>query len=696
MTERARPAGLPWMRLDARAGWQLSGLSSGLAGGDIIALGTPGQRPMADTEAFGTFGGRRLPRGLAIGADGRLFLADPTNRVILTALANAAAGPRPADAPSQWPFLPLWPARSLPPPPAAHELGPAPFPPADPYVLVRPVALAVAPNGDLAIADAGAGRVLVVALPSGRLRHVIPLTEPVAISFDAEGRAHVADVGEKTVVRFDRGWRRDPGYPHPSVPPIEGIAHLAHLCRAACCAGYAGRCGCEGGGAAAPDLFLVARGRLHALTRDGFLWSAGGIVRPGAGPLPVAALPDDARLAPPALTLSPEGALSWADPAWPGRAPLPLPGLAIDRNGRLPGTELPLIARPRRIELPLSGRAQFRALDGGREGFAWDRIVLIAQVPERTRLLVSTLATDAVLEEAQLDQLAPSAWSAPLEIGPADPPEAAVQSAGGRYLWIRLEMFGDGSRTSEITAVEVFAPRVSSLASLPAPYHQDPESARFLDRFLDFFDTVFAEIAAANGRTPALFDPQAVPAGPFLDWLASWFDITFLPGWPEGTRRTMVAQAVAMYRRRGTVPGLRQMLQWHTGLGEPMPAVIEHFRLTGPLSVGGVPLAVAPPAHAFTIVLPASAVPDDAALGQLGRVIAAAIPAHARAELRLIEPGIAIGQQSTLGVDMLIGGPGSSLGPAPLGAGRLGADLVFPPDRPTSVHLSDQGEPCPC
>jgi phage tail-like protein len=685
MTEPVRPAGLPWVRLDARSGWRLSPrLSSGLAGGEAIALGALGQRPIADTEPFGSFGGRRLPRGLAIGSDGRLFLADPTNRVILTALADAAATERPVEAPAAWPFVPLWPARPLPPPQAPHDLGPPPFPPADPYDLIRPVALALAPNGDLAIADAGAGRVLVVALPSGRLRHVVPLAEPVAISFDAAGRACVADAGADTVVRFDERWRRDPAYPHPSVPPIKGLAHLAHL-RSPDSDREAGE------PKVVPDLFLIARGRLHALTADGFLWSAGGDAGPGAGPLPVATLRDDARLTPPALTLSPEGTLSWADPAWQARDPLPLPGLPVDRGGRLASTELALIARPRRIELPLSGRAQFVALDGGREGFAWDRVVLTGEVPERTRLLVSTLATNAALEEAQLDQLDPSAWSAPLEIGPADPPEAAVQSSGGRYLWIRLEMFGDGSRSPVISAVEVLAPRASSLSSLPAPYHQDSESAHFLDRFLSFFDTVFAEVVAENGHTPALFDPQAVPVGPFMDWLASWFDITFLPRWPEATRRAMVAQAVAMYRRRGTVPGLRQMLQWHTGLGEPVPAVIEHFRLSGPPWIGGEPLDIAAPAHAFTVVLPASAVPDDAALSQLGRVIAAAIPAHTRVGLRLIQPGIAVGRQSTLGVDMLIG----DLGPAPLGAAWLGA-VAFPPDQPLIPNRRDQEEPIPC
>lgn len=699
MTETMRPSGLPRERLDARTGWRLAtSLSRGLAGGTEIALGTPGQRPIADAEPLGSFGGRRLPRGLAVASNGRLYFADPASRTILTALAADGAAPRPEDAPPEWPFAPLWPARPLPPPPAPHDVAPVENPPADPYTLVRPLALALAPSGDLVIADAGrdgAGRLLVLALPEGRMRHVIRLAEPVAVSFDGHGRACVADAGARTIARFDRFWRREAGYPHASVPPIEGLAHLAHARPAPCgCDGDCG-CGCGADGepkAPEPDLWFIAKGRVHALTADGFLWSDGDFAFPEDGVPPVAALTDETRLAPPPLELSGDGELLWKDPAFPAREPLPLPGLKVERSGRLAGAPVALVARPRRIELPRSGVAQLAALDGGREGFAWDRIVIAADIPERTRLLVSTATTDAALDEVQVANLPASAWAAPLEIGAGEPTEALVQSPGGRYLWLRLEMFGDGVRTPRIAGIDVFGPRRSSLADLPAPFREDAESAAFLDRFLSYFDTVFAEIGVRHAGVPALFDPQAVPAGAFLDWLASWFDITFLPEWPEATRREMVAKAVVMYRRRGTIAGLRQMLQWHTGLGEPAPAVIEHFRVAEPIYVAGSPLAPSAPAHAFTIVLPAAAVPDDTAQQRLDRVIAAAIPAHTRYELRLVAPGITIGRQSTPGVDMLIG----STRPQPLGGATLGGDAVFPAGRPPPGLVTGQGAPCSC
>jgi phage tail-like protein len=709
MSETNRASGQPWARLDTRTGWPLvddpsrtvvtgwplaTSLTRGLAGGAQIALGTPGQRPIADAEPLGSFGGRRLPRGLAIGSDGRIYAADPVGRVILTALVSDGAGPRPDDAPPEWPFVPLWPVR----PPPAHapqDLDPPENPPADPYTLVRPVALALAPNGDLVIADAGqlnAGRVLVLTLPAGRVRHIIPLVEPVAVSFDALGRTCVADAGAGTIVRFETDWRRDPSYPHKSVPAIEGTTDIAHQVRkpaAGCpCTGPCHRV--DAPDLPQPDLWIIAKGQVFALTRDGFGWSDGDFATPGK--LTTAALSDDVTLAPPPLVMATDGTVSWPDPAYPARQTLPLKGLTADRSGHLPGTVIPLLARPRRIVLPRSGVAQFLPLDAEREGFTWDRITLTGDIPDRTRLLVSTATSDTALEEPRIALLPDAAWSPPLEIGPGDPPEVLVQSGPGRYFLLRIELFGDGARTPSIAAVDVFGPRRSSLTDLPAPFQEDPDSASFLDRFLSYFDTVFAEVKAQQATIPALFDPQAVPSGPFLDWLASWFDITFLPEWPDATRRQMVAQAIDMYRKRGTIAGLRQMVQWHTGLADPAPAILEHFRITTPIVIAGQALAPISPTHAFTIVLPATAAPDDTSRQRLQQVIAAAIPAHTRYDLRLVETGIAIGRQSTIGVDMLLG----TIRPHPLGEAQLGGDTMFPPGRPPLLLVPEPGEPCSC
>ena len=70
MTDAPRPSGLPRERIDARTGFRLSALlSSGLSGGSAIALGTPGQRPIADTEPL-RFGGGAC-RAVLPSSDGR-------------------------------------------------------------------------------------------------------------------------------------------------------------------------------------------------------------------------------------------------------------------------------------------------------------------------------------------------------------------------------------------------------------------------------------------------------------------------------------------------------------------------------------------------------------------------------------------------------------------------------------------------
>jgi hypothetical protein len=106
-----------------------------------------------------------------------------------------------------------------------------------------------------------------------------------------------------------------------------------------------------------------------------------------------------------------------------------------------------------------------------------------------------------------------------------------------------------------------------------------------------------------------------------------------------------------------------------------LPQVIEHHRVptdgTTPY-IGGEPLDATPAAHGCTIVLPERVVPDDAARARLLQLIDAHIPGHVRYRLRLVPAGVAVGRQSTVGIDTLLGGS-SSPG---LGRARLGRDLT--------------------
>ena len=666
MTSAIRNTIPPFLRLNASTGWPLGDALSrpgivSLTG--ALQLAVAGATAIALNEPFGSFGGKRLPRGVAISPTGRMFIADPVARVIWTAQASSHKG--------QVVFAPLWPARDLPPERRPEDPASPPAIPADPYTLVSPSDVLLLPNGDMAIADPGASRVLVIAFPTAQLRQVITIKDgaPTALACDRQGRTYVADPAHRTIHRYDTMWRRDETFPRASTD-LQAPAFLA-----ASLPGSASSCSCEadcGGSCSGHDggpqavVFTLDDGKIIGLDERGYR----------VAELDAAAL----HLSPPALTFGESGALLYADPGLPGHELVKLTGLEITGDGRVKNFGVPLMAMPVRVPVPRSGSFVTKALDSGQTGFVWDRVTMRCTLPLNTRLLVQTMTSDSAIEFDRIVKTSDDEWTVPLVLEtPKDPkaspfvPEVLIQSGAGRYLWLRVTLFSDGSVSPVIDEIEIYGPRRSAIRYLPASFHQDPESVSFLDRFLSYFDTVYAEIAGSNRDIAALFDPYASPEGAFLDWLGAWFDLAFLAEWDVATRREMIAQAIHYHSIRGTVAGLKKILQWHTGLADPMPQILEHFRFavgTGP-SIGGSPLDTSAIAHSATIVMPKSAAPDAPAQARLAKLIVKNAPAHVRINLRLIEPGISIGTQSTIGVDTLIG----SLSPQGLGLGHLGLDF---------------------
>jgi phage tail-like protein len=642
----SEPLSNAFARLDSLNGWRAMGDSTGLVfAPDGVRLGAQ-VRSIPDSEASGSFGGRTLPRGAAIAPDGRLFLADPQGQCVRVLVPAWGEAERPSNASQPWPFSPLWQR------PAADSEAAA----RDPFALVRPTDVKLACNGDLVIVDPGADRLIVLVLPSGAVRRVIPLPgAPTALGFDGGGRAYVALAEAGKVVRFDRDWRVDNEY-RGGAGALSAPGAIAVIAGPVCLCRVGDPCDCAGQEPGLPNgtAFVLDGAQVKALDPSG---------RPSGSTLPEA-------LDPPPITVGPNESLTFHRP--PIEA-LRLPGLAVDRRGRIGGVAL--VARPRRIVLPKTGSWIAGPFDGARDCFQWDRLLLDSEAPDRTRIVVDSYADDAKLDFARVENLPAENWSAALALEQGDLPEVLIQSPPGRYLWVRFRFVGDGEATPLVRAVELSGPRASSLRFLPAPFHQDPESASFLDRLLAFFDSMLQEPAEKGRQIARNLSPDAVEAGAFLDWLGSWFDWRFLAQWPDAVRREMIREAIPFFKARGTVPGLRRLIRWHSGAPDPWPTIIEHFRLRGrpaapPLFIGGLPLDPAPAAlaHNFTIVMPRAFVADAA---QLERLIEAQKPAHTIASLRLVDPSFRIGRQSSIGVDTLIG----SAPALPLGVGHLAQGL---------------------
>ena len=104
-------------------------------------------------------------------------------------------------------------------------------------------------------------------------------------------------------------------------------------------------------------------------------------------------------------------------------------------------------------------------------------------------------------------------------------------------------------------------PRSNYLQYLPAIYHEDP----FVGQFLLPFEQVLTGFQLLLSQIDSYFAPAHTDPD-FLPWLATWVALVLDEEWDEAKRRQLIAEAVQLYRWRGTVKGLKRYLEIYTGL----------------------------------------------------------------------------------------------------------------------------------
>jgi phage tail-like protein len=91
---------------------------------------------------------------------------------------------------------------------------------------------------------------------------------------------------------------------------------------------------------------------------------------------------------------------------------------------------------------------------------------------------------------------------------------------------------------------------------------------------LSLFESFFTELDGRIEGLSQIFNPHACPAEA-LEWLAGFVALSLDPRLPEDRRRMLVREAMWLFRRRGTVPGLSRLCTIVTGA--PVD-IIEGFR----------------------------------------------------------------------------------------------------------------------
>jgi phage tail-like protein len=328
----------------------------------------------------------------------------------------------------------------------------------------------------------------------------------------------------------------------------------------------------------------------------------------------------------------------------------------------------------------------------------WHRIRVNASLPEATAITLSTYGQDIPATTEEIAAVDPGAWRTmgPVQAGDND---LLVLSASARYLWVRIDLSGDGYSSPSVASMRLEYPRNSYLRFLPAIYSADPASASFLARYLAIAQTSVEDIEAKLAAMPALFDPKAVPDA-FVDFLSGWLNVPVEGTFTPAQQRKLIDAARGYLRIRGTPTAIRRhvasYLHAMSGVTLPtdgLPQLIEGFRqrryLTLPASLSAQnplwspgftarlqldrfdrlgqvrPVSVGDPAldmftrhaHRFRVFVPAALAPRHADRDLLIRAISAEAPAETVGELVLVRPAMCLGTQSLLGLDTLLAAP---------------------------------------
>jgi phage tail-like protein len=185
---------------------------------------------------------------------------------------------------------------------------------------------------------------------------------------------------------------------------------------------------------------------------------------------------------------------------------------------------------------------------------------------------------------------------------------------------------------------EAAAPQIAQRlpALLPAIYREDS----FLARYLWAFEQALLAIEQQIDGLAQFFDPTQARAD-FLPWLSAWVAFSLRADLGESLQRRFLAQIAPLYRRRGTLQNLQELLSIFTRGGlatiEEDPAKPHYFRVTMRLPKDDAP----------DMQVRQSAISH--ALIDLEK------PAHTYYDLLLLFPTMQIGKTSTIGVDTLLG-----------------------------------------
>ena len=162
---------------------------------------------------------------------------------------------------------------------------------------------------------------------------------------------------------------------------------------------------------------------------------------------------------------------------------------------------------------------------------------------------------------------------------------------------------------------------------LPSIYQQlDPN----ISRVTEGLDEVLATVWMTLDCFDSYVDPTLAPRD-FVEMMAGWVGLTLDANWRDDQSRRLVAEAVELYRWRGTRRGLSELVEAYTGVE---PSIDESGGVAWSAEPGGATPPGSPlPAVQVAVELPAGSTED---LARLTRLIAESVPAHVSLSVEIV------------------------------------------------------------
>jgi phage tail-like protein len=393
-----------------------------------------------------------------------------------------------------------------------------------------------------------------------------------------------------------------------------------------------------------------------------------------------------------------------------------------------------------RVRYAAEGRVVGFRLDSGEYQMQWGRLCIDACIPRDSEVTVRCIASDEPPDAGLIARMPPvNVTSLAIEHDDLSPPlpaqwmidavrdeqslyrrphgaelpwltraidddfatyEAPVIAGPGRYLWIVFELRGNSIVTPRIRSVRAEFPGHDYLRRLPRTFSTEPESASFLRRYLAMFGGQLQEMSNRAEHRDILLNPDAT-AAEALPWLASCLGLTLDERWSVESRRRAIAEAIELWKRRGTIRGLSRFIEIVAGV---RPIILEKYRMRGGGMVGNpdalastailgagfrvggavgvageTPLteevddAFETHAHRFTVLLPGTL--DESGMSMLEDLLELHRPAHTLFEMCSIGAGMRVGRGLHVGISSAIG-RGGGFAPLQIGNSALGRGAI--------------------